>query len=96
MPYSSRNLRVICELAPAIDGQPAPVLATYVTTDTIANVNTANYFLPAINMLPLNSLLIIISGVGTTPVHSFAMINQNAAGAIDLTDGAPIATTDTD
>lgn len=96
MPFDLKGLRVMEHGAPVADGAPAPALAHYITPDAIADVNTANYFLPAVSMLPLHSLIWVTTSTGTTAVHNLLYVNSNTGAAIDVTDGLAITATDTD
>jgi len=55
----------------------AGVLWMYKTADTIADVNTADYFLTAINEISLNDVIIVVSSTGGTPVVTIAYCNEN-------------------
>lgn len=68
----------------------------YSSTDTIATINTANYFLEAITEINLNDILFITSSTGGTPVVSINYCNSNTGSAIDITDGLVVTATDTD
>lgn len=68
----------------------------YKTADTIATVNTADYFLAAINEIKLNDVIFVTSSTGGTPVVSIAYCNGNDGSAIDVTDGLTVTATDSD
>lgn len=68
----------------------------YTTADTIATVNTADYFLDAINMIRANDVMIIVTSTGSTPVVSHAYCNSNTGSAIDIVNGVAITATDSD
>ena len=74
----------------------APVLWMYSTADTIADVNTEDYFIDAIDDLQVNDVLIIASSTGGTPVLTINYVNQNDGTIIDITDGLVITATDSD
>lgn len=96
MPFSMKGLKVLMDGAPVADGSTSPVFAHYITADAIADVNTADYFLSAITMLPLHSLIWVTSSTGTTAVHHLVYVNSNTGSAIDVTDGLAVTSTDTD
>lgn len=71
-------------------------LWNYTTADAIADVNTADYFLDAIDMIRTNDVMIIVSSTGGTPVVSHAYCNSNTGTAIDIVNGVAITNTDSD
>lgn len=74
----------------------AGALWIYKSTDTIATINTADYFLSAINEINLNDILFIVSSTGGTPVVSISYCNANDGSTIDIVDGLTVTATDTD
>ena len=68
----------------------------YTTADTIATVNTANYFNDAIGMIRKLDVIIVVSSTGSTPVVSIRYAKDVSATAIDVTDGLTVTATDTD
>lgn len=74
----------------------AGALWLYKTADTVATVNTADYFLAAISELKLNDIILVISSTGGTPVVTVNYVNSNTGSAIDVIDGLVITATDTD
>lgn len=77
-------------------GGNSPRLWMYSTADTVATVNTADYFLAAINELKVNDVLFVVSSTGGTPVVTINYVNSNTGTAIDVTDGMVVTATDTD
>ena len=71
-------------------------LWNYTKADAIADVNTADYFLDAIDMIRVNDVMIIVSSTGGTPVVSHAYCNSNTGTAIDIVNGVAITNTDSD
>ena len=66
----------------------APKLYLYTTTDPIATVNTANYFLTASRILNVGDMLIIASSTGGTREISFAFVNAvTVDSTVDINDG---------
>jgi hypothetical protein len=68
----------------------------YKTADTVATVNTADYFLPAINEIKLNDIIFVTSSTGGTPVITINYCNANNGTSIDVTDGLVVTATDSD
>lgn len=69
----------------------------YAGADTIATVNTANYFLDASRLLTIYDTIIVISGIGGTPALNLVYVNAVTVDtSIDVTDGLAITATDTD
>lgn len=68
----------------------------YKTADTIATVNTADYFLDAINEVKLNDVIFVVSSTGGTPVVTITYCNANDGSTIDVVDGLTVTATDTD
>lgn len=74
----------------------SPRMWMYSTADTIATVNTADYFLSAINELSLNDVIMCVSSTGGTPVVTITYVNANDGTTIDVVDGLTVTATDTD
>lgn len=71
----------------------APKLYLYTTTDSIATVNTANYFLPASRILNVGDTIIVHSSTGGTREVSMVIVNAvTPDSAIDVTDGLSLIT----
>lgn len=68
----------------------------YSSTDTVATINTADYFLDAINEINVNDVLLIASSTGGTAVVTINYCNSNDGSAIDVTDGLVVTATDSD
>ena len=66
----------------------------YQTTDTIATVNSANYFNSAANMLNVRDLIIVMDT--NTPTTNFCTVLSNTGTAVDVSDGTAVAETDAD
>lgn len=81
-----------------IGGQNSDAFAVwaYKTADTIATVNTADYFLSAINEINLGDMILVYSSTGGTPVMTIAYVNANNGTTIDIVDGLTVTATDTD
>lgn len=69
----------------------------YAGADTIATVNTADYFLAASRLLSLYDSILVTSGIGGTPALNLVYVNAVTVDtSIDVTDGLAITATDTD
>lgn len=74
----------------------APRIWGYVTTDTVADINTADYFLGAIDLLRKGDLIFANTATGGTMAAAIFSVNANTGTSIDVTDGLAIGTTDSD
>ena len=74
----------------------APTFWAYSTTDTIADVNTADYFLAAIDRIKAGDVIFVYSSTGGTPVMTITYCNANDGTTIDVVDGLTVTATDTD
>ena len=74
----------------------APTFWTYSTTDSAADLNTADYFLAAINDLTVGDLIYAITSTGTTAVAALYYVLSNDGTAVDVNDGTVLANTDSD
>ena len=89
MAYSASGLTLI-------GGASNQRLWYYTTADAIADVNTADYFVDAANMIQKNDVIICVTSTGGTPVVSHAYCNSNTGTAIDIVNGVAITSTDSD
>tara|TARA_Y100000114_G_scaffold43691_2_gene39211 strand:+ start:1684 stop:1947 length:264 start_codon:yes stop_codon:yes gene_type:complete len=87
MAYSSAGLTRLA-------GSSGGNLWWYSTTDTIATVNSANYFNDAANMLAVRDVIIVSDT--NTPTTNFVSVLTNTGTAVDVSDGTAIAETDGD
>ena len=71
-----------------------PTLWMYSTTDTIATVIAADYFLDAEDDLNVNDVIIVASSTGGTPVLTITYINEAGNGVVDCVAGNTILATD--
>lgn len=76
-------------------GGNGPRLWAYNSTDAIATVIAADYFLPVIDQLQINDVLMVVSSTGGTPAVTFTYVNANDGSTIDVVDGLVIPATDT-
>lgn len=70
-----------------------PVEWAYTTADTQATVNTSGYFNDASNDLTVGDVIKVHHGSGTVVLYN---VLSNASGVVDVADGLPLGTTDTD
>lgn len=71
----------------------APKLYLYTTEDTIATVNTADYFSTASRILVVSDTIIVHSSTGGTREVSLVIVNAVTIGsAVDVTDGLSLIT----
>jgi hypothetical protein len=89
MAYAASGLHLI-------GGASGQRLWYYVSTDAIADANTAGYFNDAANMLNLNDLIITVTSTGGTPVITHAYVNANNGSVVDITNGVVVTNTDGD
>jgi len=89
MAYSASGLTLI-------GGSSAQRMWIYTSADTIADINTEDYFLEAIDMINKNDVMFIVSSTGGTPVISTAYCNQSDGTNIDIVNGVAVTATDSD
>ena len=68
----------------------------YTTTDAVATVDGANYFLSEVTRMNKGDLVIVNSSMGGTMVVSLNQVLTASATAIDLANGTVLANTDGD
>lgn len=92
MAFLKKNLVLVNQ-----SGVPgSPKIWMYNTTDTIADVNTADYFLTANDILTKNDIIFVVSSTGSSAVHSIAIVNAASSSTVDISDGLTITATDSD
>lgn len=67
----------------------------YNTADAVATVIAVDYFLPVIDQLNINDLIIMVTSTGGTPAVTFTYVNANNGTTIDVVNGLVIPATDT-
>lgn len=84
MSYDKNKLVLVSE-----HGVPsAPKLFLYTTTDTIADINSANYFLNASRILSVGDMIIAATSTGGTRDINFLFVNAvTIDSAVDCNDG---------
>lgn len=68
----------------------------YRTADTAATVDTADYFVNAVDMLNVGDLLYVLSGIGGTPAYGLMVVLSNSGTAVDVSDAVALGAVDTD
>lgn len=82
----------------------APALWTYVTADSKADVNTANYFRGSVayggayHLLNVGDFIYALCGAGSggTLAPTLLVVLSKSAGAIDVNDGTSLSISDAD
>jgi hypothetical protein len=77
-----------------IGGDSNGSLWMYTTADAIATVNTEGYFNGAANMLAVRDLVIVCDT--NAPTTNFVNVLSNTGTVVDVSDGTPVAETDSD
>ena len=72
----------------------APRVWCYSTVDAIATVNTAQYFNGAVDLLQVRDVIIVFDT--NTPTTNFVSVLSNDGTDVDVSNGTPIAETDSD
>lgn len=91
MAYSHPSLQ---RIGPA--NSDAPVLWSYSTADSAADVNTSGYFNDASADLQVGDMIFANTSTGGTLVATIFYVLSNASGVVDVNDGTTLANTDTD
>ncbi len=68
----------------------------YVTADAAADVDTAGYFNPAVDMLRAGDIVIANVETGGTPKAGLFFVSQAAAGVVDVNDLTQVGAADAD
>lgn len=76
-------------------GGNGPRMWMYNTADAIATVIAADYFLPVIDQLQVNDVIVAVTSTGGTPAVTFTYVNANDGSTIDVVNGLVIPSTDT-
>ncbi len=74
----------------------APSLYAYKTTDSIADVNTAQYFNSLVDTLEVGDLIYCVTSTGSTAVCTLTQVLSNDGTDVDVADGTTLAATDGD
>lgn len=76
----------------------APSIWSYATNDTVADINTANYFADAVRHLNQGDIIFAVCDTDGTPAVVIVYVNaiDKSAGTIDVTDGTTVTATDQD
>lgn len=68
----------------------------YVTADAAADVDTAGYFNPAVDMLRAGDIVIANVETGGTPKAGLFFVSQASAGVVDVNDLTQVGAADAD
>lgn len=79
-----------------VGGSSAQRMWIYTSADTIADINSVDYFIDAIGMINKNDVMFVVSSTGGTPVVTTAYCNQSDGTNIDIINGVAITATDGD
>jgi len=71
-----------------------PTLWMYGTTDAIATVIAADYFLAAEADLNVNDIIMVASSTGGTPAITLTYVNEAGSGVVDVVTGNTLLATD--
>ena len=104
MAFAIANLAPVGNTAKPLSGvgtatlKGAPTVWSYVTADTLATVNSAQYFNSAKTLLKTGDLVIVLSGAGSggTLAQALCTVVSNDGTDVDVADGTVIAQTDGD
>ncbi len=72
----------------------SPVIYTYQTADTIADVNTEGYFNDLSDTLAVGDIIFVHDSA--TPTMSIVVVLSNASGVVDVSDGTAVSVADAD
>lgn len=73
-----------------------PAIHTYMTPDTIADINTVGYFNAVSSEVRVGDFIMAQTSTGGTMAGVTLSINANSGGVVDVTDGLAVGTTDSD
>lgn len=74
----------------------APTIWSYTTEDSAADVDTEDYFLPAMREIKKGDIMYWRTSTGSTDVITVSYCNQSDGTNIDFVDGDVISNTDGD
>lgn len=74
----------------------APQIFTFITTDTVATLNTSGYFNDVSSEVAVGDIIISVTSTGGTMASSIHTVVSNASSVVDVSDGTTIAQTDSD
>lgn len=79
-----------------VANEGAPAFYSYITNDTVADVNTAGYFNSASSILGVYDSIRAVVDVDGTPAVYDLIVLSNSGGVVDVSNGVAIALTDSD
>jgi hypothetical protein len=91
MAYIAKDLQVV-----GAQVGTSPTMWSYRTADTVATVNTAEYFNGAVQILEAGDLIYILSSADGTAVATLNYVLTNDGTDVDVNDGTVLANTDGD
>ena len=93
MAYNKDNLQPIVGQAKAGN---APQMWSYTApgTDTLADINTEDYFNDAHSVLKVGDLIYLWDA--SVPTASLVVVLSNASGVVDVSDGTALSVADAD
>ena len=68
----------------------------YRSNDTVAVIDSADYFLTAIDYVNVGDVIFLYADIDGTPAHALAVVNANTGSSIDIADTTDLAAADTD
>ena len=74
----------------------APALFSYATSDTIATLNTANYFTTVADLFEVGDIIFARTSTAGTQAVSICFVASVSGTSIDVTDGLTVTATDSD
>lgn len=89
MAYDSKNLSVLAYAN-------GFTLWHYTSVDAAAEVDSADYFATASDMLRVGDFIMANTDTDGTPVHGIFVVSAVGAGTVDVNDITQISGTDTD
>ena len=74
----------------------APQIFTFITTDSVATLNSSGYFNDVSSEVAVGDIIISVTSTGGTMASSIHTVVSNASSVVDVSDGTTIAQTDSD
>jgi hypothetical protein len=79
-----------------VANEGAPAHWSYISNDTLADINTTGYFNAASSILGVYDSIRAAHDIDGTPGVADFIVLSNAAGVVDVSNGVTIALTDSD
>ena len=74
----------------------APQIFTFITTDTVATLNSSGYFNDVSTEVAVGDMIFANTSTGSTLVATLLYVLSNASGVVDVNNGTTLANTDGD